>query len=141
VLDELADKLGIDPLAMRKKNLKDAAYHRQLDRGAKEIGWHRRNRLAGGSPGPRKRGLGCAGGTWGGFGRPGNVVTVSIARDGSVQVSVGSQDLGTGTRTFTRGIVAEELGLGMRQVLEEIGNSKFGAATGSGGSTTAASLA
>jgi xanthine dehydrogenase YagR molybdenum-binding subunit len=36
--------------------------------------------------------------------------------------------------------VAEELGLGMDDVKEEIGNSTFGDANGSGGSTTAASL-
>jgi xanthine dehydrogenase YagR molybdenum-binding subunit len=141
VLDELAEKLGMDPLDMRKKNLKDAVYHRQLDRGAKEIGWNRRNRLAGAGAGPRKRGIGCAVGTWGGYGRPGNVVTVSVARDGAVHVAVGTQDLGTGTRTFMRAIVAEELGLQVGQVIEEIGNSKLGAATGSGGSTTTASLA
>jgi xanthine dehydrogenase YagR molybdenum-binding subunit len=68
------------------------------------------------------------------------VVTVAIARDGSVKASVGTQDLGTGTRTYLRAIVAEELGLGISDVREQIGNSKLGAANGSGGSTTAASL-
>jgi xanthine dehydrogenase YagR molybdenum-binding subunit len=53
---------------------------------------------------------------------------------------VGTQDLGTGTRTYTRGIVAEELGLGIKDVVEQIGNSKLGGANSSGGSTTAASL-
>jgi xanthine dehydrogenase YagR molybdenum-binding subunit len=58
-----------------------------------------------------------------------------------VAVKVGSQDLGTGTRTYTRAIVAEELGLGMKDVVEHIGDSRLGRANGSGGSTTAASLA
>jgi xanthine dehydrogenase YagR molybdenum-binding subunit len=141
LMDELAYKIGMDPLEFRKKNLKDKAYHRQLDRGAKEIGWDRRNRAPGAGPGPRKRGIGCAVGTWGGGGGPQCVVTVAIARDGAVRVSVGSQDLGTGTRTYTRAIVAEELGLEVGDVREQIGNSKLGAANGSGGSTTAASLA
>jgi xanthine dehydrogenase YagR molybdenum-binding subunit len=65
---------------------------------------------------------------------------VTVGRDGSVVVAVGTQDLGTGTRTFTRGIVAEELGLGIKDVVEQIGNSKLGGANSSGGSTTAASL-
>jgi xanthine dehydrogenase YagR molybdenum-binding subunit len=65
---------------------------------------------------------------------------VTISRDGSVVVAVGTQDLGTGTRTYTRAIVAEELGLGINEVKEQIGNSKLGAANPSGGSTTAASL-
>jgi xanthine dehydrogenase YagR molybdenum-binding subunit len=141
LMDDLAAKLGIDPLEFRKKNLRDAVYHRQLDRGAREIGWGRRNRTPGGSPGVVKRGLGCAVGTWGGGGGPACKVDVTVARDGAVVVAVGTQDLGTGTRTYTRAIVAEEFGLGIGDVVERIGDSRLGAANSSGGSTTAASLA
>src|SRR6267142_421880 len=111
LMDELAYKIGMDPVAFRKKNLADTVYHRQLDRGAREIGWERRNPVPGGNPGVRRRGFGCAVGTWGGGGGPQCKVDVSVARDGSVIVAVGTQDLGTGTRTYTRAIVAEELGL------------------------------
>jgi xanthine dehydrogenase YagR molybdenum-binding subunit len=140
LMDELAYKLKMDPVAFRKKNLTDQVYHRQLDRGAKVIGWERRNPVAGGNPGPLKRGMGCAVGTWGGGGNNQCKVEVTIARDGSVTVAVGTQDLGTGTRTFTRAIVAEEFGLQLTDVKEQIGNSKLGGANSSGGSTTAASL-
>ena len=140
LMDELAYKLGLDPVEFRKKNLKDAVYHRQLDRGAREIGWERRNKTPGGGPGPLKRGMGCAVGTWGGGGNDQCKVDVTVARDGSVTVAVGSQDLGTGTRTFTRAIVAEEFGLGMNDVTERIGDSRLGSANSSGGSTTSASL-
>ena len=141
LMDELAYKLGLDPLEFRKKNLKDPAYHRQLDRGAQEIGWTRRNAVPGGGAGPLKRGMGCAVGVWGGGGGPQCKVDVTVARDGAVTVAVGTQDLGTGTRTYTRAIVAEELGLQVGDVREQIGNSKLGASNPSGGSTTAASLA
>jgi xanthine dehydrogenase YagR molybdenum-binding subunit len=141
LVDEIAHKLGLDPLELRKRNLKDRTYHRQLDRGAREIGWARRSLTPGATPGPYKRGMGCAVGVWGGGGHPECVVTLTITRDGAVTAAVGSQDLGTGTRTFIRAIVAEELGLGIRDVLEKIGDSRLGAASGSGGSTTAASLA
>ncbi|HSK64324.1 MAG TPA: xanthine dehydrogenase family protein molybdopterin-binding subunit [Pyrinomonadaceae bacterium] len=141
LVDELAHKIKMDPVEFRKKNLRDEVYHRQLDRGAKEIGWSGRNPIAGGNPGPRKRGMGCAVGIWGGGGNNQCKVDVSVARDGSVLVAVGTQDLGTGTRTYTRAIVAEELGLGMKDIKEQIGSSKLGAANPSGGSTTAASLA
>src|SRR5258705_12190197 len=141
LMDELAYKIKMDPVAFRKKNLRDEVYHRQLDRGAKEIGWSRRNPEAGGNPGPLKRGMGCAVGTWGGGGNNQCKVDVSVARDGSVLVAVGSQDLGTGTRTYPRAIVAEELGLQQKDVAERIGNSTLGAAYASGGSTTSASLA
>ena len=141
LVDELAHKIKMDPVEFRKKNLRDEVYHRQLDRGAKEIGWSRRNPVAGGNPGPLKRGIGCAVGTWGGGGNNQCKVDVSVARDGSVVVAIGTQDLGTGTRTYTRAIVAEEFGLGMKDVKEQIGNSKLGAANASGGSTTAPSVA
>jgi xanthine dehydrogenase YagR molybdenum-binding subunit len=140
MLDELAYKIGIDPVAFRKKNMRDEVYHRQLDRGAREIVWEKRNATPGGGSGPRKRGMGCGAGTWGGGGNNQCKVDVTVSRDGSVLVAVGTQDLGTGTRTFTRAIVAEELGLQMQDVVEQIGNSKLGGANASGGSTTAASL-
>lgn len=140
LLDELAYKIGMDPVAFRKKNMRDEVYHRQLDRGAREIRWERRNAKAGGGAGPLKRGMGCGAGTWGGGGNNQCKVDVTVGRDGSVLVAVGTQDLGTGTRTFTRAIVAEELGLKMSDVVEKIGNSKLGGANSSGGSTTAASL-
>ncbi|MGH8526799.1 MAG: xanthine dehydrogenase family protein molybdopterin-binding subunit, partial [Gammaproteobacteria bacterium] len=141
LVDELAYKIGMDPLEFRKKNLTDQVYHRQLDRGAREIGWERRNKTPGAGSGPLRRGMGCAVGTWGGGGSPQCKVDVTIGRDGSVMVAVGTQDLGTGTRTLTRAIVAEDLGLPISAVVERIGNSKLGAANASGGSTTAASLA
>ena len=140
LVDELAYKIKMDPVEFRKKNLRDEVYHRQLERGAREIGWSRRNPVAGGNAGPLKRGMGCAVGTWGGGGNNQCKVDVTISRDGSVLVAVGTQDLGTGTRTYTRAIVAEELGLTIKDVKERIGNSKLGAANQSGGSTTAPSL-
>jgi len=144
LIDDIAHKLGMDPIEIRKKNLikpDDAAYHRQLDRGAKEIGWERRNKVAGQAKGSVKRGIGCAVGQWGGGGNKQCEVTVNVAKDGAVNVRCGSQDLGTGTRTYMRAIVAEEFGLQPEQVTQELGRSNLGRAGGSGGSTTAASLA
>src|SRR6267154_1008528 len=140
LLDELAYKIGMDPVEFRKKNMPDKTYHRQIDRAAREINWTKRNPTPGGGAGPLKRGMGCAAGIWGGGGSESCQVEVPISRDGSVVVAVGTQDLGTGTRTYTRAIVAEELGLQIKDVVEQIGNSKLGSANSSGGSTTAASL-
>lgn len=141
LLDELAHAIGMDPIALRKKNMPDEVYHRQLNRGAREIGWEKRNAVPSLGFGPLRRGMGCAAGIWGGGGNNQCKVEVTVSRDGSVLVAVGTQDLGTGTRTFTRAIVAEELGLQIRDVVEQIGSSKLGSANPSGGSTTAASLA
>jgi xanthine dehydrogenase YagR molybdenum-binding subunit len=141
LMDELAYKIGMDPVEFRKKNVADEFHRRQLDIGAKAIGWDKRNPIPGGGSGVLRRGMGCGIGSWGGGGGPQCVVTITIGRDGSVIAAVGSQDLGTGTRTYIRAIVAEELGLTLDDVLEKIGNSKLGSANASGGSTTAASLA
>ena len=143
LMDELAYKIGMDPIEFRKKNTPGAdgdAWHRQLDRGAKEIGWENRNPTPGKLPGPLVRGIGCGIGAWGGGGGPQCVVNIAIGQDGSVVAAVGTQDLGTGTRTYIRAIVAEELGLQCADVTEKIGDSTLGAANSSGGSTTAASL-
>ena len=46
-MDELADKLGIDPVELRKKNEASPVRMAQYDLGAKAIGWERRNKKAG----------------------------------------------------------------------------------------------
>ena len=140
-MDELAYKIGIDPVEFRIKNLPaDDPHIRQLRRGAKEIGWERRNATAGATAGVLKRGFGCGCGIWGGGGRPQCVVEIHVGRGGAVTVSCGSQDLGTGTRTYMVAIVAEELGLEMGDVHEKIGDTRLTDANFSGGSSTAPSL-
>src|SRR5438270_13599691 len=91
LMDELAYKIDIDPVEFRKKNLKDTVYHRQLDRGAREIGWERRNRVRGAGSGPLKRGIGCAVGTGGGGGNKECQADLTVARHGSVTAAVGPQ--------------------------------------------------
>lgn len=49
---------------------------------------------------------------------------------------MGTQDLGTGTRTALNIIVADTLGIPMNAVKISIGDSKFPSSGGSGGSTT-----
>ncbi len=143
-VDECAYAIGHDPLEFRKRNLTDEVYHRQLDRVASEIGWNEHSHRS--SPGDPEAGeplvgIGFGIATWGGGGYRGNVVEVKIGTDGSVTASVASQDLGTGTRTYVAAIVAEEFGLETEQVKARIGDSFLGSGTGSGGSTTTASLA
>src|SRR4051812_49500674 len=63
LVDELAYKIKMDPVEFRKKNLRDEVYHRQLERGAREIGWSRRNPVAGiGRGSGRGRGESSGGG-------------------------------------------------------------------------------
>lgn len=142
LIDELGTRLGLDPVEMRKANLEDPVYHRQLDRVAREIGWAEHPNKTGPpeTPGDLAVGIGFGVSTWGGGGRRACVVEVRIANDGSVVASTGSQDIGTGTRTYVAAIVAEEFGLELHQVTARVGRSSYGMANGSGGSVTTASL-
>lgn len=143
VIDELAHALGLDPVEVRKRNLDDPVYHRQLDRVAREIGWHDHPHRTdwNKSDAWTKRGIGFGVATWGGGGRPGVGCEVRIASDGGVEARVGVQDLGTGSRTLVAAIVAEELGLDVADVTARIGRSSYPAGVGSGGSVTTGSLA
>ncbi len=128
LMDELAYKIKMDPVAFRKKNLRDEVYHRQLDRGAKEIGWSRRNPIAGGNPGPLKRGFGCAVGTWGGGGNNQCKVDVTVSRDGSVSLLLVCKILAQAHEPTRERLSPKSWDCRIKDVIEQIGNSKLGAA-------------
>jgi xanthine dehydrogenase YagR molybdenum-binding subunit len=143
LMDDLAVKLNMDAIEFRKLNVDDTVYHHQMDLAAERIGWAAgRNKSPGaGQNGVRKRGMGVALSAWGAGGGPACKVTVNISPAGAVDVLSGTQDLGTGTRTYVASIVADDFGLPISAVTPHIGDSRNGSANGSGGSTTAASLA
>jgi xanthine dehydrogenase YagR molybdenum-binding subunit len=144
-MDDLADKIGMDPVDFRIKNLPltnktfetlEPIYRRELLLGAERIGWFDRRHPRGDTrKGPIKQGMGCALSTWGG--RAGDSqAECSIKSDGSVEVRCGTQDLGTGTLTLVPIVAAEIVGLRMEDVTGRIGSSEYPASGGSGGSTT-----
>jgi xanthine dehydrogenase YagR molybdenum-binding subunit len=140
-LDELAYKLGIDPIDVRRVNdcRNKETRDKQLDIGAEAIGWERRNKVPGSSQDAVKRGIGLGCGEWGGSGRKGTFAEVVIHPDGSVEAKSATQDIGTGTRTLIAMIAAEELGLELHQVTPRLGDTNYPPGRGSGGSTTAPS--
>ncbi|MFB3066661.1 MAG: xanthine dehydrogenase family protein molybdopterin-binding subunit, partial [Planctomycetota bacterium] len=111
MLDEIAEEIGMDPLELRKKNDPHPVRLAQYEIGAKQIGWARRNERPGSGKGPLKRGIGMASGLWYHTGRRGSAVRCRVDREGSVTLSNGAQDIGTGTRTILAVLGAEELGL------------------------------
>ena len=143
LMDELADRVRMDPVAFRLKNLPDEApnamWKAYFPMAAKMIGWEKRHPTGDPSPGPIKRGLGCAANRWGGAGR-GTRAHCEINPDGTVVMRTGTQDIGVGTRTIVSLITAETLGIPMDLVRPEIGDSNYPFSGGSGGSTTAASV-
>jgi xanthine dehydrogenase YagR molybdenum-binding subunit len=148
-IDELADKLGLDPLEVRKKNEASPVRLAQYDIGAKEIGWARRNKKAGdmstGGFGPakgaKKRGIGMANGNWYVIAHEPTTAQVKVHRDGSVEVICGYQDIGTGSRTAIAAVAAEELGIETSAVTMRIGDTQFPEGPLSGGSVTINSVA
>jgi xanthine dehydrogenase YagR molybdenum-binding subunit len=143
LMDELADRVKMDPVEFRIKNLPPAApnakWGEYFQIGAKEFGWDKRHPTGDPTPGPIKTGFGTSAHRWGGGGR-GSKAHCDIASDGSVVVKCGTQDLGTGTRTLVAVVAAETLGLPVSAVKPEIGDTMYPVSGGSGGSTTAASV-
>jgi xanthine dehydrogenase YagR molybdenum-binding subunit len=82
-----------------------------------------------------KRGLGIGFSAWGGGGHQSQCRT-TIHADGSVLVEIGTQDLGTGTRTIITQVAAETLGLPMGAIKLAIGSNDLPPDSASGGSTT-----
>ncbi len=140
-LEDLAAKIGMDPVEMFIKNIQMTGqlaktYQEELEKAAQLMEWQRKwHRRGDKTPGPIKRGLGVSIHTWGGAGHPSNC-NCTIQPDGSVEVSLASQDLGTGTRTVIGIITAETMGLPLDAVKVNIGDSKYPADGASGGSTT-----
>jgi len=140
VMDELAARLQMDPVEFRQNNLpEDSLWGEQLDLGAARIGWENWHTPGDPTPGPIKKGLGCAISTWGsGGGR--TRASCTIHPDGSVEMNTGTQDIGTGTRTIVAIVTAEILGLEVEDITVNIGNSDYPYSGSSGGSTTIPSV-
>ncbi|MGO9681916.1 MAG: xanthine dehydrogenase family protein molybdopterin-binding subunit [Beijerinckiaceae bacterium] len=138
-IDELAERLSIDPLALRDRIDPSPVRREERRIGAERIGWGRRH-APGADAGPAKRGLGVAQSLW-----PANVqidsaCEVRVLRDGSVEALSSVQDIGTGIDTVMAQTVAEVLGLRPEQINVRIGDTEFPAGTPSYGSRTTASI-
>ena len=143
LMDELADRVRMDPVEFRINNAPpiapNAMWIEYFRRGARQFGWDKRHPTGDSAPGPIKTGMGVSAHLWGGGGR-GSQAHVDIHSDGSVVVKCGTQDIGTGTRTIVAMVAAETLGLPVSAVTPEIGDTMYPLSGGSGGSTTAASV-
>ncbi len=140
-LDDLAAALKMDPLDFFIKNLpltgiRANVYRDELLKAAEMMEWKKNWHPRGESGrGPIKRGLGLSIHTWGGA--PGNSdCDATIHPDGSVEVKIGTQDLGTGTAHGHqyRGGGNFRAAARRRQVF--IGDNQYPVSSASGGSIT-----
>jgi len=149
-MDELAEKLSIDPVELRmrnepsedpEKNIPFSSRHliACMQEGAKRFGWDKRN----GTPGQVRDGrwlvgMGMAAATRGNPLRL-SKANVRLDPDGTAIVRMAMTDIGTGTYTILAQIAAEMLGLPVERVRVELGDTNFPEAAGSGGSYGAGS--
>ena len=144
-MDEMAEKLGLDPVEFRVRNdtqvdphAPDRPFsHRDLvgclKLGAEKFGWSKRNP----KPGQVRDGQWLVGmGVAAAFRN--NLTMKSGARvhldsAGVVTVETDMTDIGTGTYTIIAQTAAEMMGLPLDRVVVRLGDSSFPASAGSGG--------
>jgi xanthine dehydrogenase YagR molybdenum-binding subunit len=156
VMDGLAAKIGMDPVAFRLRNIPAVSQLRKgmpytstglarcIEEGAKAFGWVEakalleRSRPPAGQPVPAKvRGVGMAACQWGYQGEPVSSVVARLDSDGSLTLTFGAADIGTGTKTVMAMVAAEELGLPLEKIrIEHADSGTCPYAVGSGGSQT-----
>jgi CO/xanthine dehydrogenase Mo-binding subunit len=127
-LDEAAEVLGIDPLALRLRNLAEAGeafipgdtpvdgdWRQTLQRAAELIEWE--------APIPPGRGRGIAVGIKSGPTTGLSNATVRWLADGSAILYSGTSDMGQGARTIFAQLVADELGIAVEDVTVVMGDT------------------
>jgi xanthine dehydrogenase YagR molybdenum-binding subunit len=139
-LEDLAAKLNMDPLEFFRKNLgitgpRAKTYAEELDIAADLMGWKQKWHPRPQKPTGVVRGVGLSFHTWGGRGHSSDC-DLTIQPDGSVEIKMGSQDLGTGTRTCILIVAADTLGIPIEAINLQIGDTMYPPSGGSGGSTT-----
>ncbi len=150
-LDELAEKLGMDPVELRVVNdaktepEKGIPYSTRrfvecLRIGAERFGWSARNPLPGSvRDGDWIVGLGMAGAIRGApISKAG--ARVRLDRTGTVTVETDMTDIGTGSYTVVQQTAAEMMGLPLDRVVARLGDSTFPETPGSGGQQGAPSV-
>ncbi|HEY3930562.1 MAG TPA: xanthine dehydrogenase family protein molybdopterin-binding subunit [Candidatus Koribacter sp.] len=145
-MDEMAEKLGIDPVQFRllnyaekdesdgkawsSKHLRDA-----YQEGAKRFGWEQRNPKVGSMrKGEEILGWGMATMTWPAHQRDAEV-RVRFLADGTVRASCATQDIGTGTYTVFAEVVADKTGIPVQKIDVKLGDSALPPGPTSGGSS------
>jgi xanthine dehydrogenase YagR molybdenum-binding subunit len=150
-LDELAEKLNLDPIQLRLVNYAEKDPRQGLPWSSKHLrecytqaserfGWSKRSAQPGQHrEGNKLIGYGMATANYGAGRRPSSAV-VRFLPNGRVFVGVGTQDIGTGTYTILAQTAAGALFMDPTLIDVKLGDTTLPPSGGSGGSTTAASV-
>lgn len=144
-VDELAERLGMDPLELRLRNeptvgpVSGLPFSSRnlvscLREGARRFGWAARDHR------PRTRregrlltGTGLAATSFVNGAFPSSA-SITAETDGTFTVVICATDIGTGARTALTAVAADALGVGVERVRIHIADSHFGPAWSAGGS-------
>jgi xanthine dehydrogenase YagR molybdenum-binding subunit len=149
-MDELAERLGLDPIELRIRNEPDQDPERRVPfstrnliacmrEGARWFGWERRpDKPASRREGRILIGYGMAAAIRPNYLGP-SAAKVGIDATGQVTAQLDMTDIGTGTYTILTQIAAESLGLPPSAIKMELGDTRFPRTAGSGGSWGATS--
>jgi xanthine dehydrogenase YagR molybdenum-binding subunit len=150
-MDELAAKLGMDPLELRLRNIPERDQAKNLPfssislkrcyrEAAERFGWSRRDPIPGSmTDGRLLLGWGMATANY-----PAEQMKATararVAADGTIDVATASSDMGPGTYTSLSQVAAETLGVAVERVHLAIGDSTLPTAPVHGGSMTMSSV-
>ncbi len=150
-MDELAEKLGMDPIELRRVNdtqtdpatglkFSSRSLMKCLDVAAARFGWAKRN------PAPMSHregdwlvGWGCAAAAY-----PANIgagaARVILETNGVATVKIAAHDLGTGSHTIIAQVTAERLGVKLDQIVVQLGDTDLPPAGLAAGSSHASGI-
>ena len=150
-MDELAVLSGRDPIALRLQNYAERDQNHDKNYSSKELkecyrqgaelfGWSDRKAM----PRSTRRGTalvghGMAGGVWESPQMPA-AAKASLAPDGTLTISSGTSDIGTGTYTALAILAGEALGLPLDRISVKLADTELPAAPLEGGSWTISSV-
>jgi xanthine dehydrogenase YagR molybdenum-binding subunit len=137
-VDEMAHKLAIDPIALRRRWDRNELRHKLYDWAAELPVWRERGPV-GGDKGRFRRGVGLAAANWFYFFHSATTVEVAATAEGIV-VTTSTQDMGNGSRSVIAHAVEEVFGIPHNDVIVLIGDSRAPRGPLSGGSRTTNSL-
>ncbi|WP_423414483.1 aldehyde oxidoreductase molybdenum-binding subunit PaoC [Hyphomicrobium sp. B1] len=149
-IDEMAEKLGMDPITFREKNdtqvdpekperrFSDRQLVRCMREGADRFGWSKRNS----SPAQVREGrwligIGMAAAFRNHLNMP-SAARVRLSSSGEIIVETDMTDIGTGSYTIIAQTAAEMMGVNLDDVVVKLGDSAFPVSAGSGGQFGAA---
>lgn len=150
-MDEMAHKLGMDPIEFRKKNHAETDQERNkpfsskhvlecYEEGMKRIGWQNRKN----TPGTNFEdgwlvGYGMGTGTFN-SGRNPTSLRAKITAEGNLVLQCSVNDMGPGTATMMTAIGAETTGMAADRIVIEMGSSGLPKGPTQGGSATTSSV-